>query len=56
MMSVKSSLQETKDLLQEREVAYSLLQEQHAQASINLFDIHTYLCISQLRTYMHMQA
>ena len=32
-MSVKSPLQEAKDLLQEKEVAYSLLLEQHAQAS-----------------------
>ena len=36
MLSAKSSLQEAKDQLQEKEVAYSLLQEQHTQASAKL--------------------
>ncbi len=31
VLSVKSSLQEAKDQLLEKEMAYSLLQEQHAQ-------------------------
>ena len=56
MVTVKSSLQQAKDQLQEKEVAYSLLQEQFAQVCKYTVYACMYIVCESHYTYVSMYA